>query len=134
MYATGQIASGFAKLYPDVKVWTRLALADKTKIGGMSYPVIVGGPEAVADHLQKLVDEADVDGFSQSHFEPGSHNAPSANSADFARLADFSYVTSPGSFEDLVDFLVPELQRRSVALPLDPTSASQPIRRTTWLT
>lgn len=27
-------------------------------------------------------------------------------------LADFSYATTPGTFEDIVNLLVPELQRR----------------------
>jgi hypothetical protein len=42
----------------------------------------------VADELQSWVDETDVDGF------------------------NLAYAITPGTFEDLVEHLVPELQRR----------------------
>lgn len=58
------IAKGYAALYPDIQKWTADELADHIKLGGMG-PCIVGGPETCSDELQRWVDEADVDGFSE---------------------------------------------------------------------
>jgi FMN-dependent oxidoreductase (nitrilotriacetate monooxygenase family) len=67
--------------------WTPREIAKWVSIGGMG-PVVVGGPSTVADELERWVDEADVDGF------------------------NFAYAITPGTFEDLVEFIVPELRRR----------------------
>ncbi|KAI5479872.1 hypothetical protein MNV49_002430 [Pseudohyphozyma bogoriensis] len=75
---------------PDVKVWTADAIANITKIGGRVGPTIVGSVKTVADRLTQFVEEGDVDGF------------------------NLSYATTPGTFEDIVNLLVPELQRRGV--------------------
>jgi hypothetical protein len=53
-------------------------------------PVIVGSPGQVADEMQRWVQEADVDGF------------------------NLAYAITPGTFEDVVEHLVPELQRRGL--------------------
>jgi long-chain alkane monooxygenase len=71
---------------PD-KQWTIEELALWGGIGGMG-PVIVGSPSTVANILQEWVDETDVDGF------------------------NLAYAVTPESFEDVVNLLVPELQRR----------------------
>jgi FMN-dependent oxidoreductase (nitrilotriacetate monooxygenase family) len=73
---------------PD-KRWTIEELAAWGGIGGLG-PVIVGSPATVADILQEWVEETDVDGF------------------------NLAYAVTPESFEDVVDLLVPELQRRGV--------------------
>jgi hypothetical protein len=56
-------------------------------IGGMG-PVVVGSGAEVADELQEWVEDTDVDGF------------------------NLAYAITPGTFADLVEHLVPELQRR----------------------
>lgn len=69
------------------KRWTVEEIARWGGIGGLG-PVIVGSPTTVADILQEWVEETDVDGF------------------------NLAYAVTPESFEDVVDLLVPELQRR----------------------
>jgi FMN-dependent oxidoreductase (nitrilotriacetate monooxygenase family) len=67
--------------------WTIEELARWGGIGGAG-PVFVGSAETIADILQDWVEETDVDGF------------------------NIAYAITPGSFEDIVGYLVPELQRR----------------------
>lgn len=69
--------------------WTVRDLAEAGKIGGFGAR-IVGSPEEVADQLQAWVEETDVDGF------------------------NLAYAITPGTFQDIVRFVVPELQRRGV--------------------
>lgn len=71
------------------KVWTVRELADWIGIGGLG-PVFVGGPATVADLLEEWVADTDVDGF------------------------NLAYAVTPETFEDIVEYLVPELQRRGV--------------------
>ncbi|EXJ88130.1 hypothetical protein A1O1_05058 [Capronia coronata CBS 617.96] len=71
------------------EAWTPRKLGTKMALGSL-YPVVVGTPAMVADFMEKWVEEADIDGF----------NLYAAN--------------FPESFEDVVDLLVPELQRRGV--------------------
>ena len=71
----------------DGRVWRVRDIAAWGGIGGLG-PRAVGSPAEVADTLQEWVEETDIDGF----------NLP--------------YAITPGSFEDVVEFLVPELQRR----------------------
>ncbi len=72
-----------------IPVWTPEVVSEKASIGGLG-PVGVGSPETVADELERWVREADVDGF------------------------NLGYVTTPGTFQDVVDLLVPELRRRGI--------------------
>ncbi|MDT0166599.1 LLM class flavin-dependent oxidoreductase [Actinotalea sp. AC32] len=72
------------------RAWTPRDVVEQRSIGGLG-PVIVGSPTTVADELERWVDEGDVDGF------------------------NFAYAITPGTFEDLVDLVVPELQRRGRA-------------------
>jgi FMN-dependent oxidoreductase (nitrilotriacetate monooxygenase family) len=69
------------------KSWSIEELAQFGGIGGLG-PVFVGSPAKVADILQEWVDETDVDGF------------------------NLAYAVTPESFEDVVEIVVPELQRR----------------------
>jgi long-chain alkane monooxygenase len=71
----------------DGRVWRVRDIAAWGGIGGLG-PRAVGSAAEVADTLQEWVEETDIDGF----------NLP--------------YAITPGSFEDVVEFLVPELQRR----------------------
>lgn len=79
----------FTVTSPEVPEWTPKVIAEKASIGGLG-PVSVGSPSTVADELERWVREADIDGF------------------------NIGYVTTPGTFEDVVDLLVPELRRRGI--------------------
>jgi FMN-dependent oxidoreductase (nitrilotriacetate monooxygenase family) len=78
----------FSSADPD-KVWTVRELAEWIGIGGLG-PLFVGGPGTVADLLEEWVAETDVDGF------------------------NLAYAVSHETFRDIVDHLVPELQKRGV--------------------
>src|SRR5580692_5695161 len=67
--------------------WTIKDLAQWGGVGGVG-PVFVGSPATVADILQEWVEETDVDGF------------------------NLAYAVTHETFEDIVNLLVPELQRR----------------------
>ena len=79
-------AQAFSSADPD-KVWTVREIAEYCGIGG-DGPVIVGSPATVADALQEWQAETGRDGF------------------------NLAAATNPGTFRDVVDLLVPELQRR----------------------
>jgi len=64
-------------------------LADWVGIGGFG-PLLVGSAATVADELQGWVEETDVDGF------------------------NLAYAVTHETFADVVELLVPELQRRGV--------------------
>ncbi|KAJ0309640.1 hypothetical protein COL516b_002890 [Colletotrichum fioriniae] len=73
----------------DIPAWTPRNIGKAMAIGG-NGPVPLGSAARVADFLEEWVRIADLDGFNVGH------------------------VTSPGSFEDLVDLLVPELRQRGL--------------------
>ena len=73
---------------PD-RQWTVDEIARHAAIGGRG-PMIVGSYQDVADEFQAWVEETGVDGF------------------------NLAYAVTPGTFEDIVDLVVPELQRRGV--------------------
>ena len=67
--------------------WTVREVAEHVCIGGIG-PVIVGSPQTVADALEAWIDETDLDGF------------------------NLAFAVRPETFVNVVDLLVPELQRR----------------------
>jgi FMN-dependent oxidoreductase (nitrilotriacetate monooxygenase family) len=69
------------------RTWTSRDIAEYVGIGGIG-PVIVGSPTTVADELERWVEVGGVDGF------------------------NLAYVVTPGSFEEFVDLVVPELRAR----------------------
>ena len=69
------------------KEWTVRDIAAWGGLGGRG-PRIVGSGAEVADQLQDWMNETDVDGF------------------------NLGYAITPGTFEDIVEYVVPELQRR----------------------
>lgn len=69
--------------------WNKSRIAEYLTLGGMMAK-IVGSPKSVVDELERWVEIADVDGFNLAH------------------------VTNPGSFEDIIEFVIPELQRRGL--------------------
>ncbi|THY33993.1 bacterial luciferase-like protein [Aureobasidium pullulans] len=79
----------FTTTSKEVPKWTPRVVAEKVGIGGLG-PVGVGSPATVADEMERWVREADLDGF------------------------NISYVTTPGTFEDVVELLIPELRRRGI--------------------
>jgi len=85
------IVNGWSDTVPGSKdlKWNKARIADYLILGGMNAK-IVGSPTTVADELERWVEVADVDGFNLSH------------------------ATNPGSFEDMVEFLLPELRKRGI--------------------
>lgn len=79
----------FTTTSPDVPKWTPRVVAEKAAIGGLG-PVAIGSPSTVADEMERWIREANLDGF------------------------NIGYVTTPGTFEDVVDLLIPELTRRGL--------------------
>lgn len=73
-------------LNPD-KIWTVGELARHAAIGGMGV-TIVGSPTEIADQMEAWMEETGIDGF------------------------NLAYAVAPETFEDIVDLIIPELQRR----------------------
>lgn len=71
------------------KTWTLQDLLKLTGIGCQG-PKFIGDPTQVCDTLQEVIAYSDADGF------------------------NLAYATTPGSLEDVVEFIVPELQKRGV--------------------
>ena len=69
------------------KPWTIRQLAEWVGVGGFG-PITVGSGAEVAEKLIDWVDYTDVDGF------------------------NLAYAITPGTFEDIVEYVVPELQAR----------------------
>lgn len=69
--------------------WTPRRLGMRMALGGL-HPCPVGTAEDIADVIQEWIEVADVDGF------------------------NIGSVTNPGSWEDVVDLLVPVLQARGL--------------------
>ena len=67
--------------------WTVGDIAEWAGIGGLG-PIVVGSGAEVADELQEWVSETDVDGF------------------------NLAYAVTPGTFEDIVEHVIPELTKR----------------------
>jgi FMN-dependent oxidoreductase (nitrilotriacetate monooxygenase family) len=85
--AVRTLVHGFTAADPGRR-WTLRDLAKYVGIGGAG-PVLVGAPEQIADQLETWI-AAGVDGF------------------------NLAYATTPGSFVDFVDGVVPVLQRRGL--------------------
>ncbi len=73
----------------DDEPWTPRRLGTKFALGGF-HPTPVGTPKMIADCFEQWIQEADVDGF------------------------NIAYISNPGSFEDVVELLVPELVKRGL--------------------
>ena len=81
--------SAFTTTSEEIPKWTPRVVAEKAAIGGLG-PVGVGSPSTIADEMERWIREADLDGF------------------------NIAYVTTPGTFEDVVELLIPELRRRGI--------------------
>ncbi|MBJ6351618.1 MULTISPECIES: LLM class flavin-dependent oxidoreductase [unclassified Acinetobacter] len=71
------------------RVWTIEEIANWNSLGG-NGPVLVGSAETVSDALQQWVEDTDIDGF------------------------NLAYILAHQTFADVVQFIVPELQKRGV--------------------
>lgn len=89
------------KTSKDVPRWTPRIVAEKAAIGGLG-PVAIGSPQTVANEMERWIREADLDGF------------------------NIGYVTTPGTFEDLIDLVIPELRRRGL-YPEDLSDSDEPL-------
>lgn len=85
--AAGGLASLVNTFAPAQENWSVQDLAEFGSIGGLGK-VFIGSAATVADQLQQLVNETDVDGF------------------------NLAYVVAHETFADVITWLVPELQRR----------------------
>lgn len=86
------IQSAFSNLFNEHEgagKWTPRRAALELSIGG-NGAVLVGSAQTVADGLERWIEEADLDGF------------------------NLSPVVQPQSWVDIVELLVPELQRRGI--------------------
>ncbi|HKU35238.1 MAG TPA: LLM class flavin-dependent oxidoreductase [Paenarthrobacter sp.] len=81
----------FSKADPD-RDWTPRQIAEFLAVGGTGSTVI-GSPETVARELRRWRDEADIDGI------------------------NLSYTTKPGSWEDFIEFALPELRAQGLIAP-----------------
>ncbi len=86
--AVQSVIDSFTVADPD-RVWTLREIITHNGIGGRG-PLFVGTAADIADEMEAWVNEADVDGFNLSH----------------------AFV--PETFADVVDLVVPELQRRGI--------------------
>jgi len=87
--AVESIVSRWASTVPgsDNLGWNKNRIAEYLALGGMMAKV-VGSASTVADQLERWADISGVDGFNLAH------------------------ITNPGSFEDIIKHLLPELRRR----------------------
>lgn len=67
--------------------WTRQKLLDQHALGGR-YITVIGSPGQVADELESWIAETGLDGF------------------------NLTRIVTPESYEDFIDLVIPELQRR----------------------
>ncbi|KAJ5377653.1 xenobiotic compound monooxygenase DszA family [Penicillium cataractarum] len=67
--------------------WTKKRIVEYISVGGLQAKV-VGSPTTAADELERWVEVSGVDGFNLAH------------------------IANPGTFEDIIEFLLPELRRR----------------------
>jgi alkanesulfonate monooxygenase SsuD/methylene tetrahydromethanopterin reductase-like flavin-dependent oxidoreductase (luciferase family) len=86
--AVHSAVDAFTVADPD-KTWTVREVAEFVGIGGIG-PIVVGSPKSVAEQLVSWVDATDLDGF------------------------NLAYAVTPETFSDIVELLIPELQRRGI--------------------
>ncbi|KAH8815996.1 alkanesulfonate monooxygenase [Xylogone sp. PMI_703] len=89
--AIHSIVNGWSETVPGSKdlKWNKSRIAEYLILGGMGAK-LVGSPKTVVDELERWVEVADIDGFNLAH------------------------VTNPGSFEDIIEFVLPEMQARGI--------------------
>lgn len=93
--ATDAIQTTVASLSGASDAAGRWTLRDSARFNATGGPVVVGSGETVADALERFVADTDVDGF------------------------NLAYALNPGTWEDVIEHLVPVLQDRGL-YPLSP--------------
>ena len=86
--------------------WTKKRVATELALGG-PHPKVIGSAETVVNELQRWIDETGIDGFNISH------------------------AISPGSFEDVIKWVIPVLKARGVFW--DPKAAEGMTMRENYL-
>ncbi|RAH46241.1 LLM class flavin-dependent oxidoreductase [Aspergillus brunneoviolaceus CBS 621.78] len=89
--AVRSMVNHWAKTVPggEGKKWNKATIAEYLVMGGNGTKII-GDAKTVANELERWVEVADVDGF------------------------NLSYASVPETFDDIIEYLVPELQRRGL--------------------
>lgn len=87
--AVRSMVNHWASNSPDGLKWNKKTIAEHLIMGGNGAKLI-GSAKTVADGLENWVNVADVDGF------------------------NFSYATNPGTFDDIIEYLLPELRKRGL--------------------
>ncbi|KAI5481590.1 hypothetical protein MNV49_002816 [Pseudohyphozyma bogoriensis] len=82
------LLGNYKRMYPDVSKWTRAVLRQYFTLGPAA--IVAGSASEIADEFERWIEIGDVDGFNLSHY--------SRNNC----------------FEDIVNIVVPELQRRGL--------------------
>lgn len=112
------------------KKWTKKVLAEHIMVGGLGT-CAVGTPWEVADEMERWVQEAGVDGFNmvscvllvlRAVCHAGSRKIggiptpilPIPFPSCKITLTSQCYAILPRSFEDVIDLLIPELQKRGL--------------------
>ncbi len=85
--AIQSVVANLQKKNDDGQPWTLRDIAERASIGGLG-PRLVGSGSEIAEELISWVEDTDVDGF------------------------NLAYAITPGTFEDIVEFVIPELQKR----------------------
>jgi len=85
--AIQSVVANYQRAHEDGSEWTVRDIGRIGAIGGLG-PYIVGSGAEIADQLQEWVEDTDVDGF------------------------NLAYAITPGTFEDVVEFVIPELRKR----------------------
>ncbi len=87
--AVRSMVNHWAQNSPSGTKWNKKTIADQLILGGNGAKII-GSPKTVADKLERWVEIADIDGF------------------------NFSYASIPETFDDIIEYLIPELRKRGV--------------------
>jgi FMN-dependent oxidoreductase (nitrilotriacetate monooxygenase family) len=87
--AVRSMVNHWASFSPDGLKWNKKTIAEHLILGGNGAKAI-GSAKTVADALERWVEVADIDGF------------------------NFSYATIPETFDDIIEYLIPELRRRGL--------------------
>ena len=87
--AIQSVVANYQEAAEDGSEWKVRDIARLSAIGGLG-PFIIGSGSEIADTLQEWVAETDVDGF------------------------NLAYAITPGTFEDVVTYVIPELRNRGV--------------------
>lgn len=85
------------------ETWTPRKIGKHIGVGGLG-PVMVGSGPTIADKLEAWIDETGVDGF------------------------NLAYAVTPGTFEDIIEYVVPELRKRGRLPPVEENAPRRTLR------